>query len=44
MDELLVKIDGFTITTTEGQVTLMTRGANITEYSKSKSKLLTNNI
>ena len=35
MDELLVKIDGLTVTTTEGQVTLMTRGANITEYSPS---------
>jgi membrane-bound serine protease (ClpP class) len=35
MDELLVRIDGFTVTTTEGQVTLMTRGANITEYSPS---------
>jgi membrane-bound serine protease (ClpP class) len=35
MDELLVKIDGFTVTTTEGPVTLMTKGANISEYSPS---------
>ncbi|WP_455283084.1 NfeD family protein, partial [[Eubacterium] cellulosolvens] len=35
MDELLVKIDGLTVTTTEGQITLMTRGANISEYSPS---------
>jgi len=35
IDELLVKIDGFTVTTTEGPVTLMTKGANISKYSPS---------
>jgi membrane-bound serine protease (ClpP class) len=35
MDELLLKIDGFTLTTTEGPVSLMTKGANISKYSPS---------
>jgi len=35
IDELLVKIDGFTVTTAKGPVTLMTEGANVSEYSPS---------
>jgi membrane-bound serine protease (ClpP class) len=35
IDELLVKIDGFTVTTSKGPVTLMTEGANVSEYSPS---------
>ncbi len=35
IDELLVKIDGFTVTTAKGPVTIMTKGVNVSEYSPS---------
>ncbi|WP_455277873.1 NfeD family protein [[Eubacterium] cellulosolvens] len=35
MDELLVKMDGFTVATAKGPVTLMTKGANFSEHSPS---------
>lgn len=35
MDELLVKIDGFTVTTAKGPMTLLTKGGYISKYSPS---------